>query len=59
MHECTNARMRQCGFQVHFAFVHFLHLCIPAFVHFYTLSGSNCGVKSLPDPGTLYSYGPR
>src|SRR2546426_6501219 len=23
------------------------------------LSGSNCGVKSLGAPGTLYSYGPR
>src|SRR5262245_44870800 len=25
----------------------------------YALSGSNCGVKSLACPGTLYSYGPR
>ena len=25
----------------------------------YALSGSNCGVKSLAAPGTLYSYGPR
>src|SRR6187397_371537 len=25
----------------------------------YARSGSNCGVKSLAEPGTLYSYGPR
>src|SRR5262245_48741385 len=25
----------------------------------YAFSGSNCGVKSRGDPGTLYSYGPR
>src|SRR5882757_7075868 len=25
----------------------------------YVRSGSNCGVKSLAEPGTLYSYGPR
>src|SRR6516164_7583773 len=25
----------------------------------YARSGSNCGVKSLAAPGTLYSYGPR
>src|SRR6478609_3638278 len=25
----------------------------------YAFSGSNCGVKSRADPGTLYSYGPR
>src|SRR4051794_41480296 len=25
----------------------------------HAFSGSNCGVKSLAAPGTLYSYGPR
>src|SRR3954464_11149295 len=25
----------------------------------YAFSGSNCGVKSRAEPGTLYSYGPR
>src|SRR5262249_36926235 len=28
-------------------------------IHRYAFSGSNCGVKSRADPGTLYSYGPR
>src|SRR5437773_3364828 len=28
-------------------------------LHPYAFSGSNCGVKSLAAPGTLYSYGPR
>src|SRR5712692_1749404 len=30
-----------------------------AFSVSHALSGSNCGVKSLGAPGTLYSYGPR
>ena len=33
-------------------------LCIMHFM-LHAFSGSNCGVKSLEAPGTLYSYGPR
>src|SRR5262245_16711214 len=58
MQECTHATMRiRISAFVHSCILAFLHSCIPAFSH--AFSGSNCGVKSFAEPGTLYSYGPR
>src|SRR5262245_8262306 len=58
MQECTHATMRiRISAFVHSCILAFLHSCIPAFSH--AFSGSNCGVKSFVEPGTLYSYGPR
>src|SRR5204863_5865947 len=34
-------------------------LCILCVLRVQAFSGSNCGLKSLAAPGTLYSYGPR